>query len=69
VYNAAFLIDTGVTDFQPYHKIRLVPFSEGIPFEGIFPILSRVNLGEADFQKGREQTVFRIGDSLKAAPW
>jgi apolipoprotein N-acyltransferase len=69
VYNTAFFIDTGAMDFIPYHKIRLVPFSEAIPFEGRFPILSRVNLGETDFHRGNEQTVFAISPDLKAAPF
>jgi apolipoprotein N-acyltransferase len=69
VYNTAFFLDTGSADFKPYHKIWLVPFSEGMPFESKFPILSRINLGEADFQRGREQTVFAIGRLIKAAPF
>jgi apolipoprotein N-acyltransferase len=69
VYNTAFCVDTGTLRFTPYHKIQLVPFSESIPFEGLFPLLSRVNLGEADFQRGKEQTVFTIGADLKAAPF
>lgn len=69
VYNTAFYLDTGSAGFKPYHKIWLVPFSEGIPFEGRFPILSRVNLGEADFQRGKEQSVWNIGSMIKAAPF
>jgi apolipoprotein N-acyltransferase len=69
VYNTAFFLDTGLEDFKPYHKIWLVPFSEGMPFESRFPILSRVNLGEADFQRGKEATVWNIGPGLKAAPF
>lgn len=69
VYNTAFFLDTGSAGFKPYHKIWLVPFSEGMPFESKFPILSRVNLGEADFQRGKEQTVFNIGTRIKAAPF
>jgi apolipoprotein N-acyltransferase len=69
VYNTAFAADAGMADFKPYHKIKLVPFSEAIPFERMFPILSRVNLGEADFHRGHEQTVFPIGKNLTAAPF
>jgi apolipoprotein N-acyltransferase len=69
VYNTAFYVDTAALSFQPYHKIRLVPFSEAIPYEGLFPILSRVNLGEADFRQGKKLTVFNIGADLKAAPF
>jgi apolipoprotein N-acyltransferase len=69
VYNTAFYIDTGTLAIKPYHKMKLVPFSEAIPFEGLFPLLSRVNLGEADFHRGAEKTVFGIGTNLKAAPF
>ena len=68
VYNTAFLAQPGQKEFQFYHKIKLVPFSEAIPFEVQFPILSRVNLGEADFQRGKEHTIFNVGSTIKAAP-
>jgi apolipoprotein N-acyltransferase len=69
VYNSAVLAQPRNTDFQQYFKIKLVPFSEALPFEARFPIVSRVNLGEADFQRGKELTVFEIGDRIKAAPF
>lgn len=69
VYNTAFLIRPHDKKMYPYRKIKLVPFSEAFPLEGVFPILSRVNLGEADFQRGTESTVFTIGESVRAAPF
>ncbi len=69
VYNSAFLVDPVKKDLLPYHKIKLVPFSEAIPFEGKFPILSRVNLGEADFKRGLESTIYNLNGNLKAAPF
>ena len=64
-YNSAFLYEpeTGATtpsDTPPpssapprqYSKLRLVPFSEKLPFDGIFPVLNYVNLGEGDFSPG-----------------
>jgi apolipoprotein N-acyltransferase len=57
VYNAAFFLDTATEKFQQYYKINLVPFSEVLPFTGIFPILSRVNLGQADFKAGKDRVV------------
>lgn len=68
VYNTAFLARPDSTKLESYFKIKLVPFSEAIPFEGLFPLLSRVNLGEADFQRGSAQTVFSLG-KIKAAPF
>jgi apolipoprotein N-acyltransferase len=68
VYNTAFFADTGASMLKPYYKQRLVPFSEAIPFEGLFPILSRVNLGEADFMRGTDPTVFKTGGGLSMVP-
>jgi apolipoprotein N-acyltransferase len=68
VYNTAFYADTGSSTLAPYYKERLVPFSEAIPFEGLFPILSRVNLGEADFQRGTDPTTFKSGGDLAMVP-
>lgn len=68
VYNTAFLVKPDKRVLESYFKIKLVPFSEAIPFEGLFPLLSRVNLGEADFQKGKDFTVFTI-DKIRAAPF
>jgi apolipoprotein N-acyltransferase len=69
VYNSAFLVRGSKERMQPYHKIKLVPVSEIMPFEAQIPILSRVNLGEADFKRGGEPTVYRMDSSLKPAPF
>ncbi|MBD3240690.1 MAG: apolipoprotein N-acyltransferase [Chitinivibrionales bacterium] len=68
VYNTAFLAQPGSNLFERYYKIKLVPFSEELPFEGFLPILSRVNLGEADFKRGTDHTVFPIGERIRGAP-
>ena len=39
-------------------KKHLVPFSERIPFDEIFPILNYVDLGEGDFVAGHETPVY-----------
>ncbi|MFP4165110.1 MAG: apolipoprotein N-acyltransferase [Chitinispirillaceae bacterium] len=67
VYNSAFLVKPH--GLESYHKVMLVPFSERMPFEAQFPILSRVNLGEADFKSGKEESVFDIGKDIHAAPY
>jgi apolipoprotein N-acyltransferase len=69
VYNTAFFIDTGGREFEPYFKIRLLPFSEAMPFETQLPLLNRLNLGEADFSRGSEEKVFRIGRDIRAGPF
>ena len=48
--------------------MNLVPFSEVLPFQGLFPILSRVNLGQADFKRGTTPVVFSIGKNIRAVP-
>ena len=67
VYNTVFLVDSG--KLTPYHKTMLVPFSEAMPFEARFPILSRVNIGLSSFKRGNEETLFRVNDKLETAPY
>jgi apolipoprotein N-acyltransferase len=70
VYNAVFFLDRETQEFERYFKIRLLPFSEALPFEGIFPIISRLNLGESDFKRGTEEVIFSIDHlDLKPAPF
>jgi apolipoprotein N-acyltransferase len=68
VYNTAFMATPGDAQPRAYFKMKLVPFSEALPFEGVFPLLSRVNLGEADFKRGTEPVIFSVGDSIAAVP-
>ena len=67
VYNAVYLI----RDKKPtlkYYKHKLVPFGETIPFQGIFPALSGIDLGEADFARGTEESVWQLDSSISVAP-
>ncbi len=58
IYNAGFLFSPDSADPERYIKVRLVPFSERIPFDDIFPLLNYVNFGEGDFTAGTEIPVF-----------
>ena len=59
IYNASFLFTPDDPDhFKRYIKKHLVPFSERIPFDDIFPILNYVDLGEGDFVPGKETPVY-----------
>ncbi len=59
IYNASFLFTPGDNKFpQRYIKKHLVPFSERIPFDDVFPILNYVDLGEGDFVPGKETPVY-----------
>ena len=60
IYNASFLFTPDLYEFPSrYIKKHLVPFSERIPFDEIFPILNYVDLGEGDFVRGRETPVYQ----------
>ncbi len=59
-YNSAFLF-TPHGGYPPvYNKIHLVPFSEKIPYDQIFHISDKVQLGQSDFSSGEELTIFEI---------
>lgn len=57
-FNSVFFYAPGSGCFGKYDKIKLVPFGEALPFQGLFPIISRVNLGEADFTPGDSLKLF-----------
>jgi len=61
-FNSAFLFGPptpyGPAHPRRYSKLRLVPFSEKLPFDGVFPVLNYVNLGEGDFSAGDGQRVW-----------
>ncbi len=59
-YNSSLLVMPDGTLAGKYDKIHLVPFGEAIPFESVFPILEKVDFGEADFRVGTERVVFEI---------
>ena len=56
-YNSLFLFDS-LHNGKQYSKVKLVPFSEKLPFDDIFPVLNYVNLGEGDFTPGKKPTVW-----------
>jgi apolipoprotein N-acyltransferase len=60
IYNASFLFSPNTRAFpKRYIKKHLVPFSERIPFDEVFPILNYVDLGEGDFVAGKETPVYQ----------
>ena len=61
IYNSSFMFSPGGHDgWQRYIKKHLVPFSERIPFDDIFPILNYVDFGEGDFVPGTETPVYGL---------
>jgi len=59
--NSVVLVAPDGSVLDKYDKIHLVPFGEAIPFETVFPVLRRIDFGEADFSPGTRRTVFETG--------
>ena len=65
-YNASMLLQPGDTGVQVYHKMRLVPFGERVPYSEYLPWLERLSFslsGITSWQQGREATVMTVKDS------
>jgi apolipoprotein N-acyltransferase len=44
---------------QRYDKIHLVPFGEAIPLSNLFPVLNRIDFGQANWDNGTKTVVFK----------
>lgn len=68
--NAAFLVNpaSGISDV--YSKQILVPFGERVPFQRLFPVLGKLNFGQAEFLPGLRQSIFSVdvGDNSLRFP-
>jgi len=51
----------------PYYKNLLVPFGERIPLLNLFPFLWKIQLGQANFEYGKDVAIYQV-DSLKYSP-
>lgn len=58
IRNSAFLLSPRER-VRRYDKMRLVPFSEHLPFDDVFPLLNYVDLGEGDFAAGDSLAVWK----------
>ncbi len=63
VLNSAFFLRPHKAPVR-YDKIRLVPFSEHLPFDNILPALNKVKLGQSGFSSGDTLAVWNSG-----LPW
>jgi len=61
VYNSAFLFGSGYP-MSEYRKMHLVPFSEKMPFDNIFPVINYVDLGGGDFSPGDSIYIWQPGN-------
>jgi len=58
-YNSAFdFAEDG--QVMRYDKIKLVPFGEVFPYSNVFPFLKNISLGQANFDRGKIQTIFTL---------
>ncbi len=64
-YNSAGMFDSSGRLITQYHKVNLLPFGERIPFSQYIPALSRLKFGQANFEAGTLQPLFRS----KAGPF
>lgn len=57
-FNSAFLISPERAVVSEYKKIRLLPFSEYLPYRGSFPWTERLTSASGNFLAGKEHTLF-----------
>ena len=60
-YNAAALFAQGRGMSELYYKMILVPIGERIPWLGLFPVLWKLQLGQANWEYGTEIRSFSSG--------
>lgn len=58
LYNSGFLFRPDEKNYTRYIKTHLVPFSERLPFDDVFPILNYVDVGQGNFVPGKNRPVF-----------
>ncbi len=65
-YNSALLVTPGEQTIQHYAKMKLVPFSEKVPYDNMFPFnvlktfLYDMKLGIGDYKPGNRWTLFEL---------
>jgi apolipoprotein N-acyltransferase len=57
-FNAAIQFDSSGEHRTPYHKNKLVPFAETVPYGHYVPFLANLSLGWSDFEHGRELQIY-----------
>jgi len=62
-YNSAFLFKPSQRDFQIYDKIDMVPFSERVPYMERLGFLNKLQLGQSEFSRGKNFTIFSLPES------
>lgn len=57
-YNAALQFDADGSHQPVFHKTKLVPFAETVPYSEYIPWLANLSLGWSDFEHGKNLQVF-----------
>ena len=61
IYNSVILLNQqGIK--ETYHKRQLVPLAEHFPFSENFNFLKNINIGQANFSKGKKDVIFNLKD-------
>lgn len=66
-YNSSTLFSKKGTLSKLYRKNFLVPFGERFPFLNIFPIIRKIDFGQANFEYGKDPEFYNL-DSLRYSP-
>jgi apolipoprotein N-acyltransferase len=61
-FNGAILVHPDGSLGEIYHKMHLVPFGEYVPLRKIFPFMKWLTPIDGSFERGRNFTVFHMGD-------
>ena len=61
VYNSSVLVNKNGLQ-GVYHKRQLVPLAEHFPFSENFDFLKNINIGQANFSKGKKDYIFNVND-------
>jgi apolipoprotein N-acyltransferase len=57
-YNSSALLDDQGMRAERYRKRHLLAFGERLPFQSLIPGIGKIDLGQAEWAVGQEQTVF-----------
>lgn len=66
--NSVFLINGDSTGIRTYHKRRLVPFAEYVPYSNLLPVLRRLAVpagGVWGYTPGERQGLFAVGNETR----
>ena len=66
-YNTSNLFTPYDNNHTNYNKNKLVPFGERFPFLHIFPILWKLDFGQANFERGTDTVIYKVTNNSDTA--